>query len=130
MTTFIVEGTAVRGIPSFYDEINRVFMGGEDWRLADSLDALDALLYGGFGALATATDPVGVVWRDSEASRRALGRSETVAYYRRKLEQPDVFDQERFRRRLAEAESGTGPTYFDIVLDVFAGHPEVDLVLE
>lgn len=130
MTTFTVEGAAVRGIPSFYDEINRVFMGGEDWRLGDSLDALDDLLYGGFGALAVATDPLRVVWRDAEASRQALGRSETVAYYRRKLEQPELFDQERFRRRLAEAESGTGPTYFDIVLDVFAGHPEVDLVLE
>ena len=31
--------------------------------------------------------------------------------------------------RPAALEAGTGPTYFDIVLEVFADHPEVELVL-
>ena len=129
MTTFIIEGGAVRGIPSLYDELNRIFMAGEDWRLGDSLDALDDLLYGGFGALAESSDGVEVIWRDAAASRRALGRAETIEYYRGKLARPEVFDQDRFRRRLADLEAGTGPTYFDLVLDVFAGHPEVTLSL-
>ncbi|AWX92328.1 hypothetical protein DPM13_00970 [Paracoccus mutanolyticus] len=38
-------------LPGFYDEMNRVFMAAEDWQLGDSLDALNDMLYGGYGAL-------------------------------------------------------------------------------
>ncbi|WP_189654972.1 hypothetical protein [Paracoccus mutanolyticus] len=31
--------------------MNRVFMAAEDWQLGDSLDALNDMLYGGYGAL-------------------------------------------------------------------------------
>jgi RNAse (barnase) inhibitor barstar len=129
MTTFTIDGGVVRGIPSLYDELNRVFMAGEDWRLGPSLDALDDLLYGGYGALATAAAPVRVVWTDAAASRRALGVEATADYYRGKIAHPEVFDAARFTRLLAELEAGTGPTYFDMVVDVFAGHPEIALLL-
>ena len=33
------------------------------------------------------------------------------------------------RAALDELDRGAGKTYFDLVLDVFAGHPEVNLVL-
>jgi RNAse (barnase) inhibitor barstar len=128
MATFTIDGAAVDGIPALYDELNRVFMTGEDWRLGQSLDALNDLLYGGFGALHDADD-VHVVWTDSDASRRALGREATAEYYREKLRHPDVFDAERFERLLAAVESGRGQTYFDIVLEIFAEHPDVRLEL-
>ncbi|WP_438354072.1 barstar family protein [Microbacterium sp. CJ88] len=129
MTTFTLDGTAVRDIPSLYAELDRVLMPDEEWTLGASLDALDDLLYGGFGELATATEPVQVVWTDAAASRRALGRAATIAYYREKVARPDVFDARRFTPLLAEAEAGRGPIYFDLVLDVFAAHPEIDLRL-
>jgi RNAse (barnase) inhibitor barstar len=128
MTTFTIDGAAISGIPSLYDELNRVFMEGEDWRLGQSLDALNDLLYGGFGALLGADDVV-VRWADSAASRAALGREATIAYYREKLARPEVFDHRRFEGLLAEAEAGRGATYFDIVLEVFADHPEIALEL-
>lgn len=127
--TFTIDGSAVRDIPSFYDELNRVFMRGEDWRLGQSLDALDDLLYGGYGALASADD-TRVVWHDHETSRAALGRDTTIEYYREKLRHPEIFDQKHFRAQLEAALDGTGPTYFDIVQDVFAGHPEIELLLK
>ncbi|MDN3496669.1 barstar family protein [Planococcus sp. APC 4015] len=126
MTTFTIDGSAIRGIPSFYDELNRVFMTGEDWRLGESLDALDDMLYGGYGALAGA-DGIRIVWTDHDASRRALGREATAEYYREKLRHPEIYDATHFRRRLAGLP--TGPTYFEIILDIFAGHPEIELVL-
>lgn len=129
MTTFTLDGTAVRDIPSLYAELDRVLMPDEEWTLGASLDALDDLLYGGFGRLATAEPPVRIVWTDAAASRGALGRAATIAYYREKVARPDVFDAKRFTRLLAEAEAGRGPTYFDLVLDVFATHPEIDLRL-
>jgi hypothetical protein len=49
--TLRLDGRRITGIPSFYDEVNRVFMADESWTLGPSLDALDDLLYGGYGAL-------------------------------------------------------------------------------
>lgn len=129
MTTFTIEGAAIRDIASLYTELDRVFMGDEDWRLGPSLDALDDLLYGGFGALVGADD-VHVIWRDHDASRRALGRDATMAYYREKLTRPAVFDHSHFTRKLDEVEAGAGQTYFEIVLEIFAAHPDIALELE
>jgi RNAse (barnase) inhibitor barstar len=123
-----IDGAAVHDIPSFYDEINRVFMSGESWRLGESLDALDDLLYGGYGAL-HGRSGARVVWTDHEASRRALGRETTIAYHRSKLERPGVFNAERARSAIADLEAGTGETYFEIVLAILADHPEIELVL-
>lgn len=127
-TELRIDGAAVRDIPSFYDEVNRVFMTGETWRLGESLDALDDLLYGGYGALAGRSE-VCVVWTDHELSRRSLGRETTIAHHSAKLARPDVFDPERARSAIADLEAGAGSTYFDIVLGIFADHPDVELVL-
>jgi hypothetical protein len=130
VTTVRVDGSRVRDIASFYDALNRAFMAGESWQLGPSLDALDDLLYGGFGALHGAPGRTRVVLRDHERIRRALGRDATLAWRRDKLARPGTFDAEAAAREVAELEAGRGQTYFDIVLDVFAGHPEIELVLD
>lgn len=127
-SAFMIDGAAVHDIPSLYDELNRVFMADEDWRLGPSLDALDDLLYGGFGALHGAGS-ITIRWIDHAASRRALGRDATIEYYRAKLRHPETFNAAHFREKLDDVEAGRGQTYFDIVLEVFAGHPEIELVL-
>ncbi|RUQ99217.1 ribonuclease inhibitor [Labedella endophytica] len=127
-TEFRIEGTAVVGILSFYDELNRVFMAGESWTLGPSLDALDDMLYGGYGAL-HGLEGARVVWTDHAASRHALGRSETIAHHRSKLDRPGTFNAERARSAIADLEAGTGSTYFDTVLEIFESHPRIELVL-
>ena len=126
--TLVIEGARIDGIRSFYAEINRVFMADEDWDLGPSLDALDDLLYGGYGA-AAGDGPVTIVWTDAEHARAALGTEATRAFYRDKLAHPETFDTERIARQLAELDAGTGPSYFDIVLEIFASHPRLRLVL-
>jgi len=127
--TLVIDGARVHGIRSFFDEINRVFMADESWDLGASLDALDDMLYGGYGA-ASGDGPVTIVWTDAAHSRAALGTEATRAYYREKLAHPQTFDTARFTRQLAEFEAGTGPSYFDTVLAIFASHPRLRLVLE
>lgn len=124
--TLVIEGSRVHDIPSFYDEINRVFMADADWQLGPSLDALDDLLYGGFGAL-HGEPAVTLIWNAFEACREALGRDTTRAYYLKKLAEPSRYDVERIKSDLAALEAGTGPTYFEIVLQIIAEHPNVDL---
>jgi hypothetical protein len=123
-----IEGKRVRDIPSLYAELNRVFMPDEEWSLGESLDALDDLLYGGFGVLAQASS-ARVVWVDSAVSREALGIPLTRAYLAAKLERPDIYAAGPARAALDDLERGGGTTYFELVLQVFAGHPELDLVL-
>lgn len=128
MNVFLqIDGTAIVDIPSFHAEINRVFMAGEAWQLGPSLDALDDLLYGGYGALAgheTAT----LVWRDIDRSREALGVEATRAWLQDKLRQPGTFNAETIGRQLDALQRGQGQTYFAIVMDIFASHPNITLV--
>lgn len=121
----IIDGANIRDIASLYDEINRVFMVGEDWLLGASLDGLDDMLYGGYGVL-RGKSPAIVVWQQMDSSRIALGVEATRAYYLAKLEHPQVFKPGPIHAALARLGQG-GPTYFDLVMQVFADHPNITL---
>ena len=119
----VLEGKSIEGIASFYAEINRVFMVGEDWQLGQSLDALDDMLYGGYGVLAgraTAT----VIWKDIAQSREALGVEATRAWLQAKLDAGGGFNTRVVGDQLRALEAGEGQTYFEIVMAVFAAHPQ------
>lgn len=122
----LLEGGNIHDIPSFYDEINRVFMAGEDWKLGPSLDALDDMLYGGYGAI-EGSEPVILIWRQMEKNRADLGLDATRAHYLAKLDFPDQFNVQRILDDLAALERGDGATYFDIVCEILAGHPRIEV---
>lgn len=118
----------MHGIDDFYAQLNRLLMAGEDWELGPSLDALNDVLWGGIGAM-QGQQSVRFVWRDHAASRRALGRQATEEWLLSKAAQPQTFNAQAIQRQLEELRSGTGPSYFERILQVFADHPNVELVL-
>jgi len=124
--TLIINGDNIHDIPSFYEEINRVFMGDEDWQIGPSLDALNDMLYGAYGAV-QGDETVVLVWKSIEKNRDALGIETTAAFYQEKLKHPEIFDPHRIRKQLDALERGTGSTYFEIVLEVLAEHPNIAL---
>ncbi|SAI42480.1 Uncharacterised protein [Bordetella ansorpii] len=124
--TLILDGGRIHDIPSLYAEINRVFMADETWQLAPSLDALDDLLYGGYGAI-QGKERVTLIWLHHDKNRVDLGEQATRAFYEDKLRNPRRYNQEWARRSLAELEEGTGSTYFETVLEIIAGHPNISL---
>lgn len=125
--TLTIEGGNIHDIPSFYDEINRVFMAGEGWTLGQSLDAFSDLLYGGFGAI-KGNEPVTLVWTQFEKNRADLGHELTREFLRNKLSQPDRYDVARIGRELEDLEAGRGPTYFEILLQIIGEHANIELV--
>ncbi|MET3924114.1 barstar family protein [Devosia sp. 2618] len=125
--TLTIDGSHITDIASFYEEINRVFMSEEDWALGQSLDALNDMLFGGFGAI-KGGEPIALIWTDFAASKAALGLEATRQFYQAKLSRPETYDVARITKDLAELEAGRGPTYFDIVLDIVADHPSIELV--
>lgn len=124
--TLTLDGRRIRDLASFYAEINRVFMTGVDWPLGHSLDALDDMLYGGYGAL-DGDAPVTLVWTDFEKNRRDLGIDVTRAWLQDKLDTPGRYDKARIRRDLDALEAGDGLTFFDLVLEIIAAHPNITL---
>jgi len=126
---FIINGGYISGISTFYQEINRVFMQDENWKISESLDAFNDLLYGGFGAI-KGEETNTVIWKNMEVTRNALGYEATRKYYLNKLLPNSPFNKEHFRIKLDELESGKGKTYFDIILEIIAEHSNINLVSE
>ncbi len=124
MKTFTIHGENFSNISGFYGEVNRIFMQGETWQLGESLDAFDDLLYGGFGALADEKE-IRLVWRGFEKSKVDLGLQATKDLYLQKLRQPQVYNAAWARQKLDGLEAGTEKTYFEILLEIIAQHPNV-----
>lgn len=122
-----IDGNAIHDIASFYEQINQVFMIGENWRIGPSLDAFDDLLYGGYGALQGAQS-VELIWHNMDHSREALGYQATRAYYLEKLRPGSPYNQTLFNEKLSALERGCGETYFDTILAIIADHPTIRLI--
>lgn len=129
MQTFRLNGAEMSTIAACYDEFNRVFMVGVDWRFGPSLDALNDVLYGGYGA-AAGDEPFVVIWEQHELARAALGVGTTREWLEDKLRAPAGFNRAFIEAQLAALEAGTGQTYFDLLREVFSEHPRVTLRLE
>lgn len=127
-TEFVLQGSRIGGIGDFYAQLNRLVMRDEDWELGPSLDALNDLLYGGIGALANVQEPR-FVWLDHEMARAALDVPATEEWLLAKLASPAAFHGDSIRAQLAALRAGEGPTYFELILEVFADHPRVTLSL-
>ncbi len=121
-----IEGAAIDDIASLYTEINRVFMAGEAWQLGPSLDALDDLLHGGYGALAGQAQAT-LIWRDIAHSRAALG-VEATCQWLQAAGRTRQLNARAIARRLQAVRQGEGPTYFEIVMQIFYSHRQITLV--
>ncbi|MDR2255255.1 MAG: ribonuclease inhibitor [Arthrobacter sp.] len=123
-----IDGARVASIGDFYAQLNAALMQGEDWQLGASLDALNDLLYGGFGALA-GVDSQRWTFTDHEAMRGALGVKATREWLEAKLAPEGPFDRPTIRSQLARLQETGHATYFELILEVFADHPDVELLL-
>lgn len=128
LLSITLEGSNIHDIPSFYQMINHLFMADESWKISNSLDALDDLLYGGYGTLQH-VDHLKIIWKNAQHSRKALGIETTRQYYLDKLESDQPFNKVLFREKLAKLTLGVGPTYFDIVVEIITSHKNIQLIL-
>lgn len=122
-----IDGNRIYDKKSFYEEINRVFMYNEEWKLVESLDALDDLFYGGFGCVKV-NEEVRLIWKNFKENQQLFGYDFTLNFYREKLQNPQMFDSKLIEKRLKELEEGKGMTYFDMILAIISEHPTIELV--
>ena len=127
MKNIVIEGSQIHDIASFYEEINRVFMQNEDWKLGESLDAFSDLLYGGFGEI-KGKEPLQFIWKDIDNSKGSLGVEATKAFYEEKLANPSTYNVSWAKEKLEALENGKGQTYFDIIMEIIREHPNIELI--
>ena len=126
---FKINGDNFQDIEGFYDELNRLVMKEENWKLGVSLDAFNDLLYGGFGIIKD-YDELEIIWLNSEKSRKDLGLETTKSYYQNKLEHPEIYNSKFIQEKLEELEAGNGQTYFEILLEIISEHRKIELTLK
>jgi len=76
----VINGNHFSDIEGFYDEAYRVLTSGLDWQPAHNLDALNDILYGGFGTFSLG-EPIVLEWINYPKSRKDLGREPSIRYY-------------------------------------------------
>ncbi|SEJ96147.1 hypothetical protein SAMN05518849_12113 [Sphingobium sp. AP50] len=102
-------------------------MSDETWVLGESLDALDDMLYGGYGAIAGAAS-VEIIWKDIAVSRKSLGADTTLEFLQARHAIRDQFNGQSITQQMEALLAGAGNTYFDIVMEVFASHRSIKIV--
>lgn len=123
----VIDGNRIYDKKSFYEEINRVFMYNEEWKLGESLDALDDLFYGGFGCVKV-NEEVRLIWKNFKENQQLFGYDFTLNFYREKLQNPQMFDSKLIEKRMKELEERKGMTYFDMILEIISEHPTIELI--
>ena len=122
-----IDGSKIQDLTSLYKEFNDKLMPNEDWELGESLDALDDLLYGGFGEI-NGNEAVRFVWTDFERMRELFGYNFTLNFYQNKLQYPEVFNIDLIQNSIDELQNGNGKTYFEIILEIIESHSNIELV--
>ena len=122
-----IDGAKIQDLTSLYKEFNDKLMPNEDWELGESLDALDDLLYGGFGEI-NGNEAVRFVWTDFERMRELFGYNFTLNFYQNKLQYPEVFNIDLIQNSIDELQNGNGKTYFEIILEIVESHSNIELV--
>ena len=104
-------------------------MAKEDWKIGESLDALNDLFYGGFG-LIDGNEPIELTWKNFDHNKELFGYNFTMEFYQEKLKQPKVFSTKIIQQNIRALENGTGLTYFDMILEMIADHKNIMLITE
>ena len=65
------------------------------------------------------------MWLHTTKSRVDLGFDATLEYYQNKLKQPQTFNVQWVEDKIANLKNGSGPTYFEILVEIIESHENV-----
>ncbi|EGC36097.1 hypothetical protein DICPUDRAFT_78213 [Dictyostelium purpureum] len=125
--SYLINGSNINNIDSFYKEINRLFMGNEDFQISN-LDGLEDLFSGGVGDI-DIDQPIQIVWKDFEKNRIDLGKEVTIEWYEDSLKTKE-FNHDYFKQKIKDLQQDQGQTYFDIILEIMEENENIKLIKE
>jgi RNAse (barnase) inhibitor barstar len=110
---FVIDGNRFDDLEGFYDVVSTVLIPNARW--GRNLDAFEDIFCGGFGL---PREGYVVRWINVEASRQKLGYQATVHKLREDLKRCHPESTAHVMRAIADAESETGQTLFDILIEI------------
>jgi RNAse (barnase) inhibitor barstar len=125
MRQYEIDGRRTNSLGAFFAEFSRVLLPGVSW--GQNLDALDDVLYGGFG---TPDEGFAIRWLCSSEARKALGYAETIRQLEFRLAHCDPSYRGPVERELSLAKANIGPTVFDWLVKIIRSHRDIRLVLD
>ena len=123
-TDYQIDGMAFGDFTGFVAHFNAVVFNKCVWN--GNLDALNDILYGGFG---TPDEGFSLTWRNSDTSRKALGYGETALWLMENLQRCHPSNRPRVQSELNDAQNNQGNTLFDIIVEIIRGHKDIDLIM-
>ncbi len=127
--TLLLDANRFSTLASFYQEVENTCTKNLGWSIGRNLDAFNDVLRGGFG-VHDYEEPVQLIWLYSDKSRKDLGWAETVNHFKTKLATGPPSTVASAQRELALAESHTGKTLFEIIVDIIKEHGHIELCLK
>lgn len=116
----VINGGHFSDLEGFYEEVSKLFMKDEDWKIG-TLDGFDDILYG------VETD---ITWKDSQKSKEDLGFDLTKEFYENKIRQGKPFNVQLIQQKLDELIAGNGQTLFEILIEIIESHQKIELILD
>ena len=126
MKTITIDGNNFNDLDTFFDEAEATFTKDLDWRVAKNFDALNDILYGGFGVFES-KEVIQLVWKNSEKSKKDLGYSETEIYWSSKVVTFGSKHKPFAIQKLKEAQDKKGETLYYFIKRIILDHPNIIL---
>ncbi len=123
-----INGNNFSEIEGFYDEAYSVLTSGLTWEVAHNLDALNDILYGGFGAF-NADEEIILIWNNFEKSRKDLGREPSIAYYERRAADLTGSRAAYFQNLADELKAGRGETLIDTITSIIQDKERIEFII-
>lgn len=116
----VINGGHFLDLEGFYEEVSKLFMKDEDWKVG-TLDGFDDILYG------VETD---ITWKHSQKSKEDLGLDLTKEFYENKIKQGKPFNVQLIQQKLDELIAGKGQTLFEVLIEIIESHQKIELILD
>ena len=123
----IIEGSKFNDIEGFYTEIDSILTKGLTWKTGHNLHAFNDLLRGGFG-VHEYEEPITLIWKNANKSKRDLGYKATVANYENVLTKCHPSNINKVKELLENAKQEMGETLFDIIIQIIKEHEDIELI--
>lgn len=122
---FIIDGNNFKILDGFYDEVQKEVTANFK-EIGRNLDALNDILRGGFGKFEYG-EPIKILWKNSEKSKKDLGFPETIKYFEAKLKKCHPSNKESVQKDLQDAQENKGETLFQIIIKIISNHEHIEL---
>jgi len=126
--TAVINGSHFSDLYGFYEEVSRVLMKNQDWKVR-TLDGFNDILYGGFGVFEN-NEEIEIIWKESQKSKEDLGFDATKEFYENKIKQGKPFNINLIHEKLDELTDGNGQTLFEILIEIIESHKNITLILD